>query len=331
MAATRRRGKPSLGGTFLLESDEEFLREEAARDLIERHIDPATRDFNLDQLRGTDLDPETFVSICHTPPMMAEWRVVVVRDAQALAANARVRSAVQTVLDKPVPGLALILVAQLPDRGRAKFWDTVASAATVMRIARPGPNELPDWLIQRAADAGMTLEPAAARALAAATGAELGVLTRELDKLRDFAGDRDRITRADVEALVGHVPHVNRWDWIDTVGERRFDRARHDLPALLDAGENGVGLVIGLGTHLLRLGIAVAGGERALQQALPPNQRWLARRLPRQARGWTTATIDAALDDLLRADRLLKSAPLTDRRILEELLLRFQGRAARAA
>lgn len=330
-AAGRRRGSHTKGGVFLLEGDEEFLKEEAARSLIEAHIDPATRDFNLDILRGTDLDPETLASICQTPPMMAEWRVVVVHDAHALAANARMRSAVEDVLARPIPGLALLFLAQLPDRGRAKFWDTVAKAAHVLKFPRPAEGELPEWLIDRAAEAGTELEPAAARALASAIGSELGVLAREIDKLRDYAGDRKTITRKDVEALVGYVPRVNRWDWIDTVGSRRFDKARHELPALLDAGESGVGLVIGLGTHLLRLGIFVSGGDHALTEALPPYQRWLAKRLPRQARGWTRATIDAALADLLRADRLLKSAPLSDRQVMEELLLRLEGAGVRAA
>ena len=322
--------KEPKGGVFLLEGDEEYLKEEAVRKLIDAHIDPATRDFNLDQLRGPDLDPQTLVSICQTPPMMAEWRVVIVREAQALAANAKTRAALESLL-APVPGLALVLLVQLPDRGKAKIWDKVSKAAHALRFPRPSPSELPEWLIERSAENGVTLDPAGARALAAATGTELGVLVRELDKLRDYVGEKGRIGRADVEALVGFVPQINRWDWIDTVGDRKIDQARHQLPILLDAGESGVGLVIGLGTHLLRVGIAVAGGERALGDALPPHQRWLAKRVARQARAWTPEAIDAALGDLLRADRLLKSAPLTDRQVLEEMLLRMQGDKARAA
>lgn len=322
--------KEPKGGVFLLEGDEEFLKEEAARRLIDAHIDPATRDFNLDQLRGTDLDPQTLVSICQTPPMMAEWRIVVVRDAQALAANAKMRAAVESLLG-PIPGLVLLLLVQLPDRGRAKLWDKVAKAAHVLRLPRPSASEMPEWLMERAQENGATLDPAAARALASATGAELGALVRELDKLQDYVGEAGTIRRKDVEALVGFVPKVNRWDWIDAVGERKLDRARRELQTLLDAGESGVGLVIGLGTHLLRIGVAVSGGERALAEALPPHQRWLAKRVARQARAWTRESMDAALEDLLRADRLLKSAPLTDRQVLEELLLRMQGGEARAA
>jgi hypothetical protein len=37
--------------------------------------------------------------------------------------------------------------------------------------------------------------------------------------------------------------------------------------------------------------------------------------------------VQDAVDDLLRADRLLKSASLDDRQVLEELLLRLELRA----
>lgn len=317
------------GGVFFFHGDDEYRKEQAVRAVIAAHLDPATRDFNLDQLRGQGLDPETLASIAQTPPMLAEWRVVVVRDVQALANSSRARAVIEQLLGKPVPGLALVLVAQLSG-SKAKIWQMLEKKARSVEFAPLPAGELPDWLIAHAEQAGVTLEPAAARALAAAAGPELGRLIRELEKLADFVAERKRITAKDVGELVGHIPQQNRWDWFDRVGERRFDEARRALPVLLD-GETGVGLVIGLGTHFLRLAIAQAGGERALGAALPPWQRWLASRIAKQARRWSAAEIAHALDDLLRADRLLKSASLDERQVLEELLLRFQGRSAQAA
>src|SRR5690606_6253964 len=148
--------------------------------------------------------------------------------------------------------------------------------------------DLPGWLMARAESMGVELEPGAAQALAVAVGPNLGAQVQELEKLRDYVGERRRITRADVEAVVGQIPRHNRREWIDVV----------------------------------------AGGERALQAELPPRQQWLARRLAAQARRWRSAALDAALDDLLHADRLLKSSGIGDLPILEELLLRLQARAA---
>ena len=318
--------KGERGGVFFLFGDEEFQKEEVAARIVDEHLDPATRDFNLDQLRGTELDVETLASVIQTPPMMAEWRVVVVRDAQGLAGSPRARAVVEDLLDAPVPGLALILVAQLPERSRAKFYEVLKRKARSVEFARLAAGDVPGWLMERAEAEGIEIEPAAARALAAAVGPEMGVLSRELAKLRDFVADRGRITTADVEAAVGSVPHQNRWEWFDLVGEAKFEQARAALPVLLDSGENGVGLVIGLATQFLRMAMAVAGGQSGLEAELPHHQRWLARRIAAQARNWTAEALDAALEDLLRADRLLKSASLGDEQVIEELLLRLQAR-----
>lgn len=318
------------GGVFFLHGGEEYLKEEATARIVDAHLDPTTRDFNFDQLRGGDVEPETLLSICGTPPMMAAWRVVVLRDAQALAGNARGRSVLDAMLATSAPDLVLVLTATLPDRASGKIYERLRKETTSVEFPPLAAGDLPGWLIHRAGTLGLELDADAARALASAQQ-ELGVLVQELDKLAGFVGDRRNITREDVSAVVGSLPRQNRWDWFDMVGDRRFADARAALPVLLQGSESGVGLVIGLGTHFLRLALAAAGGDRALQAALPPHQRWLASRIAKQARAWKPAHLDAALDDLVRADRLLKSASLDDAQVLEETLLRMQGRAALAA
>ncbi|HEU0053922.1 MAG TPA: hypothetical protein VFQ39_12140, partial [Longimicrobium sp.] len=104
---------------------------------------------------------------------------------------------------------------------------------------------------------------------------------------------------------------------------RRMAEAMAALPVLLEAGENGVSLVIGLGSQLLKVALVCAGGPGALERELKPFQRWMAKRVVPQARRWTTPEVDAALAELLRTDRLLKSASMTDRQAMEELLLRL--------
>lgn len=318
------------GGIFFLFGEEEFLKEEATAAIVAAHLDPGTRDFNFDQLRGTDLEPDTLASIANTPPMMAEWRVVVVRDAQAIATNARARAVVESLLDSKPPELALLLVATLPDKSKAQLWEKLKRGTVAVEFQPISGSDLPGWLMERGTQRGLQLDTGAARALAA-TGSSPGVLVQELAKLADYIGEERVVTRDDVAAVVGAVPRQNRWDWFDLVGDARFRAARAGIPVLLDNGESGVGLVIGLGTHFLRLGIAAAGGEAALGSALPPHQRWLAGRIAKQARRWNAVAVEDAVDDLLRADRLLKSSSLDERQILEELLLRLEQRSTAKA
>ncbi len=310
------------GGAFYLYGDDDFRKEEIVRALVDAHIDPATRDFNLDVLRGSEVDVESLASIMATPPMMAEWRVVVVREVEALASSSRSRDVVLDVVASPPRGLALILSCTVPQGSKAKFYKDLAKKATSVELQPMGDADIPGWLMNRAREVhGIELDVAAAQGLGTAVGTNPGVLAMELSKLAEFAGGRGTITLQDVEAAGTVLPFQDRWRWFDLVGERRFDVALDALGTLLGQGENGVSLVIGLTAHLLRLGVVSTGGASALEALLPPHQRWLARRLVTQARKWHPQEIDAALDGLLRADRLLKSTPLSDAHLLEEWLL----------
>ncbi len=326
-AVSRALASGKLGGIYFLFGEEEYLKEELATSIVSAHLDPATRDFNLDQIRGTETTAEALASIIATPPMMADWRVVVVRDAQALAAAARTRAVIEAALAQKIPGLALILIATLPAGAKAQIYEKLKKQAIAVAFPLLNPADVPGWLMERARADGFELQAKAAQAMGTAMGAELGVLLQELKKLYEFVGDRKHIRLQDVTSVVGSVPRQTRWEWFDMLGERRFAEARAALPVLLDGGESGVGLIIGMGSHFIRLGILAHGGEKALESALPPHQKWLAARLGRQARRWQPRQLDEAIDQLLRADRLLKSSNLGELPVLEEFILRLEAQS----
>lgn len=321
----------SLGGAFYLHGEDQFRKEEAVRALIETHLDPSTRDFNLDTLRGTEVDAETLASVLATPPMMAEWRVVVVREVEGLAGSKHARDALLRVVTNPPPGLALVLSCTVPSGSKAKFYGELARAARSLELAAVTDADVPGWLMSRAAEVhGVELDVDAARALGAAIGVDLGVLARELDKLTSFVGDRGRITVEDVEAAGTRLPEQNRWRWFDMVAERRFEEAADAIEVLIAQGETGVGLVIGLSAQLLRIGVVAGQGARALEQVLPGNQRWLARRIPPLARHWTPEQVDRALADLRDVDQLMKASPHAAEHFLETWLLGLRVRSEAA-
>lgn len=321
------------GGVFFLSGDEHFLREEATRRVAEAHLDAATRDFNLDQLRGNEASSEALASLCATPPMMARWRVVVVREAQGL--STRARSVVESVAAAPPDELVLVISAAIPPGSSASFYRTLERLATTVQFAPLGPLDAPAWVVERAASThGARMDAPAARALVAAVGPELGTLAAEVRKLVEAAAEPGRIAEEDVARVVGPVSRVNRWAWVELVGERRVDEAQRQLPALLAAGENGVGLVLAMGAHLLRIAVAVAGGEAALERAMGGRRGAVTRQVLGQAGRWTAPELETALTELLRTDRLLKTGVPSELQALDELLLRIRairGVAASAA
>jgi DNA polymerase-3 subunit delta len=320
------------GGVFFLHGQDRFQRAEALDALVDTYVDPATRDFNLDRLRGTEVDVESLASILATPPMMAEFRVVVVTEVEALVGSVKAREVLLNLAATPPPGLAAILEADIPPGSKAKVYRTLKTACRAAEFPAVSQDDVPGWLMGRAREAhDRELEPDAARALGAAVGNDLGVLARELEKLSDMVDDGEPITVEQVEAAGTTILQQDRWKWFDLVGEKRFAAALEGLSILLARGESAVSLTIGLATHFLRLGVLVEDGASALEQVLPPHQKWLARRLSGQARRWSPSEVEAAVMELRRLDQLLKASPLPPEHLLEEWLLGVMVRAREAA
>jgi|TARA_B100001750_G_scaffold206934_2_gene184901 DNA polymerase-3 subunit delta len=311
-----------IGGAFYLHGDDLFRKEEAVRSIVETHLDPSTRDFNLDPLRGTALDPETLASIMATPPMMANWRVVVIREVEGLASSKRAREALLEVVMDPPPGLALVMSCTVPKGSKAKFYRELSRLAKSLEFKAITDADVPGWLMTRASDLhGLEFDIDAARALGTAIGTNLGILAQELEKLSEFVGDKKRVTLSDVEEAGTTLPLQDRWEWFDLVAERRFEEARASLNTLIRQGETGVGLVIGLTSHLLRVGVALEQGVTGLESVLPVHQKWLVRRLGGQAKKWTIMQIDYAIRGLGDVDRLLKASPHSDEHFIETWIM----------
>lgn len=317
------------GGAFFLFGDDDLRKEETARALAEWHLDAGTRDFNFDLLRGSEVALEDLASILGTPPMMAEWRVVLLREAEALASSPRARDTILEVVQAPPPGLALIMVASIPARSKAKFYEHLKRKARSAGFPAVSANDVPGWLVERARSRyGRSLEEAAARALGSALGTDLGVLDQEVAKLANLVSEEEAITLDVVRKAGTRIPAEDRWGWMDRVGHKSFRDALRGLEILAGQGESGVGLTIGLATHLLRLGVARTGGRQALEKALPARQKFLIRKILPQSRNWTVEELEEALLGLRRVDRTLKSksSGVADEAVLEEWLLGLLAR-----
>ena len=320
------------GGVFYLHGSDDFRKREAARAIAEAHLDPGTRDFNFDVMHGPELDVRDFASVLATPPMMAEWRVVLVYAAEALAAVPAARKVVLDVATSPPPGLALVLTATQPARSKARFYGDIRRKARSLEFRPVSANDLPGFLISWCHERHATeMNEDAARSLAAAVGSDLGVLAQELAKLATMVPKGRPITVETVEEGGIRVPRLDPWRWFDMVGGREFGPATAALGELFIRGQSGVYLVMGLTTHFLRLGLVLDRGLAGLEAELPPHQRWIARRIQGQSRGWSREALDAALLGLRRVDRLMKASALPHHHFLEEWLLEQRVSAGEGA
>ena len=329
---------------YYFHGDEDVLKDEAVRALVELVVDPSARDFNLDRRSAADLDPGAFHSLVNTPPMLAPRRVVVLRGLEDLKKTSKARQEVLRYLAAPSPTTLLVLV-----QGAGTPPDPeLARGATTVAVEPLPPARVLKWMAHQARQLRLRLEPDAAELLAAAVGNDLGALAQELGKLSALAIGRSA-TRDDVAALVGVRQGETLQDFVDAALERRAAAAARLVePVLEQAGMTGVRMVTALGTAVLGTALARAELDRgttsprlesvvvsAVRAARPwgvGNWQDTASRWARWATLWSAAELRGALRLALTADRALKSSTVTDERgILMQLVLAWGVPAREAA
>jgi DNA polymerase-3 subunit delta len=323
----------SFDGAYYITGEDEYQKDDAIRQLIDAALDPASRDFNLDIRKAADLDAETLGSLLSTPPMMAERRVIVVREAGSLKKEAR--RALDGHLTASVPDLLLILTAG----AGAKIDTALSQAATVLQFDPLTGDRIPKWIRHHAtAVLGVKISEQAVELLQAAVGSDLHQLAGELDKLASYTQGAE-ITEDAVSAIVGVRRGETPADLLDAVAERNVSRAVELIPHILSQPKTtAVSVVMALSTQM----IAIAWGRSRLDEGATRAQLnreyfdllketgaftgrswgsatalWV-----RAAERWSRTAVEYALDALLDADIALKESKVSsEEQILATVVL----------
>jgi DNA polymerase-3 subunit delta len=328
---------------YYFHGDDEYLKDEVLREVLDAAVDPATRDFNLDVRRGGEIDAESLLSLLSTPPMLAERRVVVLRDAQALRKDARV--ALDRYLGSPARDVLLLLV--MP--AGVKVDTALAAATTAVEFEPLTGDRVPRWIVHHTTTSlKTTITPSAVDLLVSAVGNDLPQLAAELDKLASYTNG-NAIDEDAVSAVVG----VRRGE---TLGDLLDRVLAHDAPgalAMLDhvlaqPKVTAVTIVMALTTQTLALawaraardrGVPLAGIDKGLFNLLKEGSAYPGRPWGEAVRAWSGAVstwrqpeLEAALDTLLATDFAHMECRLTtDAQIVASLVLTLCGAARRAA
>ncbi|MDE3152456.1 MAG: DNA polymerase III subunit delta [Gemmatimonadota bacterium] len=325
---------------YYLYGDDDFLKETAVRQLVAAAVEPATQAFNLDQRKGADLQGESLGVLLGTPPMMAERRVVVIRDVDALRKEAR--AALDRYLQSPSLDTVLVLVSNAGEKPDKK----ITERTTPVEYAPLTGAQLPKWIVQQVAQdgGGATISEGAAALLQDAVGADLGLLSLEIEKLLSFTGGKP-ITEDAVSAVVGVRREETLGHLLDAVAQRDAKSALAALPLVLQQPKtSAVTIVMALTVQTLALGWGQA-------TRLPPQRlsreyfgllkeagsvytgrSWgeAASAWTRHAATWSPQDVDEGLRALAQADEALKESRLsTDEQTLSTLILTLCRQPAR--
>src|SRR3954469_21904924 len=102
--------KGDLALAYYFHGPEDVLKDDAVRTLLDKALDPTLRDFNYDQRSAAQLDAEDVDALCNTLPMLADRRVVLVRDVESWKRKTKARTQILKYLDQPSKATIVVLM-----------------------------------------------------------------------------------------------------------------------------------------------------------------------------------------------------------------------------
>jgi DNA polymerase-3 subunit delta len=327
---------------YYLFGEDDFLKQQRSRELAEAATEPATRDFNLEIRRAGELDAEELDALLSTPPMLAERRVVVLREVDKLKKGPRLL--LDRYLARPAHDTILVLVAP----SSAKADKALSAHAMAVEYAPLTGDRLPRWVSYHAEHVhGRTITPEAVALLVEAVGGDLAQLAVELEKLASYSNQT--IDERAVADVVGVRRGESLGDLLDAIAARDVGTAMGLIPIVLQLPKTtAVSIVMALTVQMLALGygdatLSAGAAPRGLFNELMallkdtgafPHRPWgeAVNTWNKYAARWTAGDVDSALQALLAADAALKETRLSSpEQLLATLVLALCGRTARRA
>src|SRR6202030_690662 len=231
---------------ILLIGDEPYLRDACRVQLIEKFVPEASRTWAVSRYSAERGETEAALSQAQSLPMLSPQQVVFLEDAEAIEElgdknREETVGQLEIYLGDPAPFTVLVIEAARLDE-RMKLAKILAQKTLVVEVGLGDNSE------QRQAAAvlmaqnfakthGLQFEKSAGEDLAERVAADLMRLKTEVEKLANYLGDRKRITREDVNAMVASEKTTNVWALADLLASRQGQKSLDFLDRLLRDGE----------------------------------------------------------------------------------------------
>jgi DNA polymerase III subunit delta len=323
------KGTPVPG--ILLLGGDAYLREMCRKKIVETYVPENSRDWGVKRFSAAD-ELSDVLGQAQTLPMLATRQVIFVSDMERIerlgddSRDALVKE-IADYLGNPAPFSILVFEASALDQRMRLAKTLLEKTVTVsvqlsedsaerMRLAVP-------LSVGMAREAGAELERDAAEELCEMLNGELATIQTEIEKLAAYAGERRKITRADVALLVVSAKKYEVWDLADMLAARQPAQALEFLDSLIREGEALVALLGGLAWMYRKLLEA---------QELPPNtigwqaasklkmRQGAAELAVRQSKKFPRSQLTKGLEALYEADSRLKSGGTSQRAVMEFLV-----------
>lgn len=188
-------------------------------DYIEQNVlTEEEKGFNQTVLYGRDVEIEDVISTCKRYPMMADYQVVIVKEAQDLF---RTIDKLESYIDNPTPTTVLVVCYKYKTLDkRKKMVKTIEKTGLLFESKKLYDNALPQWLKRVLSGKKLDIEPKASAMLIDFLGNDLSKISNEVDKLAIILPPGSTITPEIIEKNIGFSKDFNIFEFQKAIGQK---------------------------------------------------------------------------------------------------------------
>lgn len=209
---------------YYLMGDESYYIDKISDWIAENVLQPEERDFNQTVLFGSDVNASQIVDAAKRYPMMSEYQVLIVKEAQ----NVKNVEPLEKYLKAPMPSTILVMCHKngTIDGRKREYVKAIQQAGVLFESKKLRERDLPAFIEQYLKTRGASIDPKSTQMIADAIGADLNRLTSELGKVLLGLPEQDRrVTPQVVEAQIGVSKDFNAFELRDAIVNRNILKA----------------------------------------------------------------------------------------------------------
>ena len=208
---------------YYLMGDEPYYIDKITDYIAENVLRPEERDFNQTVMFGSDVSAAQVADAAKRYPMMSDFQVVIVKEAQ----NLRNTEALEAYMQKPLDSTILVMCHKngTLDK-RKKLSAAVEKVGVLFESKKLRDRDLPAFIENYLRTKGASADPKSQQIIADSIGADLSRLVGELDKLLIALPENDRrVTPLVVEQQIGVSKDFNAFELRDAIVNRNIFKA----------------------------------------------------------------------------------------------------------
>ena len=209
---------------YYLMGDEPYYIDLISDYIAEHVLQPEERDFNQTILFGSDVNASQIADAARRYPMMAEYQVVIVKEAQ----NIKNTEALEKYFKQPMPSTILVMSHKNGsiDGRKREYVKSIQGSGVLFESKKLKDKELPAFIEKYLKSRNVSIDYKSTQIIADSIGADLSRLASELDKVVLSLPEEDRrVTPQVVEDQIGVSKEFNSFELRDAIVNRNVYKA----------------------------------------------------------------------------------------------------------